>query len=179
MSTEKFDIFLKMCSEAFESLIGIEFYFYGVNQRENTFKLDDMTFGIMPGETLYKGVSCVYQTADACEHYFYKRPLTKVKIQQAEQTETRMISMGYGETMLRKGYDLVDEDGHIWLHFEDGWADVEFVYTPKKDFELIDVPDDYPPSFFDANPDVVIKYLSWFNGSAPDFHRRKIISMEE
>ncbi len=109
----------------FESLVGMEGDFYGVDT--NCFKLDDVVYEAIedPDDGYRSYLDCV-QICDVAvaSKIFFGLPVARVVVENADEGDF-------------EGYKLTDlHDGHEWLRFgtdrSDGWYPYfVFEYSPK------------------------------------------------
>lgn len=108
----------------FEELVGEEsFLFYGAENGH--FKLDEVVWEAREDENDgYRSMlDCVVAIRGAQKHIFFREPLAIVTIRRAEES-------------IHEGYELIDEEDHIWLRFgtdrsDDYYPMYYFNYSPK------------------------------------------------
>lgn len=140
---EPADNIMEMACNHFLSLVGMELDYYGCDQGDNTFKVDEIVFKVL--EDPDDGYRSCLGTLDYTKAHrdrptsiFYRQPFAKVKIiafREHEGDEEDEYGPNDGD---KYGYRLIDvEDGHCWLefgtnHYDSYYPFFIFTHIPKE-----------------------------------------------
>lgn len=129
--SETQDSTMAMACTHFLSLVGLELDYYGCDQADNTFKVDEIIFKVLedPDDGYRSCLGTMDYTRihrDRPTSIFYRKPIATVKIVPFDDDQMDM-----------RGYRLIDiSDNHCWLefgtdHHDDYYPTFIFRHTPK------------------------------------------------
>lgn len=157
---------ISQAATGFNSIIGYEFYFYGVYA--NCFKLDDMILEAVedPSDGYRSYLGSIFHKTElgADDTIFIDKPLGKVVIK------------SFGEDISVDGWYLLDVNtGHIWLRVGtdvscDYYPCFMFDYTPDKTLCILPDLDPTHTSYKEEKPEEVLRSSSWFSGESVVFY---------
>ena len=136
------DTTMEMAQTHFLNLAGLDLDYYGCDEADNTFKVDDIVFKVLEdpddGYRSYLGtVDYTRDHRDRPRAIFFSQPVAKVKIVPFVIDPETDVSLGSrGEI---KGYQLIDSaDGHCWLEIGTDYKDdyypcFIFRHSPKEE----------------------------------------------
>ena len=135
------DSVMEMACNHFLSLVGVCLDYYGCDQADNTFKVDEIVFKVL--EDPEDGYRSCLGTMDYTKPHrdrptsiFYKHPIATVRVVPFNEEPIKGDKYA-GHRGDRKGYRLLDmEDDHCWLEFgtdyyDDYYPYFVFSHTPK------------------------------------------------
>ena len=165
--------FEKSARKGMNSLIGKEFYFYGVFQ--NQFKIDDLVLEALedPNDGYRSTLGVIHHTHKTNGYkHFHKKPIAYVKVEAVTGNIKGFDDYMYSDF---EGFTLVDTTSNQVIlavgtsNITDYYPAFMFIYNPDKNqTEYLTVPKDYKP-FKERYPEVLLKAIDWYGNSLEDY----------
>jgi len=170
---ERFWEFIKSARAGMQSLIGKEFFFYGVFQ--NQFKIDDLILEALedPNDGYRSTLGLIQHTTKTNGYkHFHKKPIAYVEVEEISGDLKGFNDYVYSDF---EGFALRDTRTNTYI-LAVGTSDVGdyypafvFNYNPDKNqTEYLTIPQDYKP-FKERYPEIILKAIDWYSDSAEDY----------
>ena len=125
----------KIVKKHFLALVGSEVDYYGADDAEHTFKVDDVIFKALEDpDDGYRSYLGTINYSEDSNSIFFRAPIARVRIKSFNGQRVP----GLDDDTPYHGYRFVDvEDGHVWLEFgtkdyDDYYPYFVFRHSPKK-----------------------------------------------